>query len=176
MTVSRLPLTAAFVASLLLHALALLPEWLAEKPPPRPPPLLANLQPHSAAPATPELRLATPSLSEKPAVPHLPAKPQEKRPAAENDWRHALRQQIMKQQQAGLFYSRESIAARLEGEVLVFFILDRNGNVDAARVEESSGQPLLDRDAVAAIRRLKGLPADAPRQVLLPVVFRLERK
>jgi len=57
--------------------------------------------------------------------------------------------------------------------VLVLLVLDGNGQVGAARIEQSSGYPILDDAALRAVRSLQSLPADAPRQALLPVRFRL---
>ena len=84
-----------------------------------------------------------------------------------------MREQLARQQESGQFYPAEAIAQGLEGEVLVYFVLGADGDVAAARVEESSGQPLLDAAAVRAVRRLRGLPGDAPQEALLPVRFRL---
>ncbi len=72
-----------------------------------------------------------------------------------------------------LFYPPEAIERGLEGEVLVLLFLDEAGNAIAARVEASSGHPLLDAAAVRAARTLKSLPSSAPREALLPVRFRL---
>jgi len=58
--------------------------------------------------------------------------------------------------------------------VLLLLFLDANGNVQAARVERSSGQPLLDQAAVGAARQLKALPEGAPREAILPVRFKLD--
>jgi len=52
-------------------------------------------------------------------------------------------------------------------------ILDESGQVSAARIEQSSGQAMLDAAALRAVRALHALPADAPRETLLPVRFRL---
>ena len=51
--------------------------------------------------------------------------------------------------------------------------LDDAGHVIAARLEASSGHPILDEAAVRAARTLHDLPAGAPREALLPVRFRL---
>ena len=72
-----------------------------------------------------------------------------------------------------LFYPPEAIERGLEGEALVLLFLDEAGNAVAARIETSSGHPLLDGAAVRAARTLKSLPASAPREALLPVRFRL---
>lgn len=85
-----------------------------------------------------------------------------------------MRKQLQQLKASGLYYSQESFALGLQGNVSVLFVVDSDGNVTAARVEESSGQPLLDRDAVAAVKRLRGLPADTPREGILPLRFRLK--
>lgn len=69
-------------------------------------------------------------------------------------------------------YSKEAVEAGLEGTAMVLLLLDRNGKVIAARIEESSGHALLDRDALKAARRLI-FPKDAPREILYPIRFRL---
>ena len=57
--------------------------------------------------------------------------------------------------------------------MLVLIIIDEDGRVTAARVEQGSGHRLLDDAALRAVRSLRSLPADAPREALLPVRFRL---
>lgn len=89
-------------------------------------------------------------------------------------WEQAVSQQLRKLRAQGRYYSRESIELGLEGSVLVLFVLDSEGNVTGARVQESSGHALLDRDAVAAVKLLRGLPSDTPREVVLSLRFRLK--
>ena len=72
-----------------------------------------------------------------------------------------------------LFYPAEAIERGLEGEALVLLFLDEAGNAIAARIEASSGHAVLDAAAVRAARTLKSLPANAPREAVLPVRFRL---
>jgi protein TonB len=72
-----------------------------------------------------------------------------------------------------LLYPRVAVERGLQGEALVLLFLDAAGTVAAARLEASSGHPLLDEAAVRAARTLRGLPDSAPRDVLLPVRFRL---
>jgi len=75
--------------------------------------------------------------------------------------------------QRELPYPPEAIERGLEGEALVLLFLDAAGNVVAARLESSSGHALLDDAALRAARSLRALPDSAPREVLLPVRFRL---
>ena len=77
------------------------------------------------------------------------------------------------QLQRELPYPPEAIERGLQGEALVLLFLDPAGNAIAARLESSSGHALLDDAALRAARSLRALPASAPREVLLPVRFRL---
>lgn len=68
-----------------------------------------------------------------------------------------------------------------EGRALVRFSLDREGQLVALRVSESSGNPLLDEAALETVRRAApfppppdGLPFAVIEDIYLPVVFRLE--
>ena len=163
---SRLPL--ALTASLLAHALVLVAPGLLRPPaaPAQAAPLQAQLRAQvTAAPSVPELQL--------PPTPAPSPPPRKASPPAAKTWTQSVRDQLVQQQSNGLFYPAEAIAQGLEGEVLVYFIVDTQGNIAAARVEESSGQPLLDDAAVRAVRRLRSLPGDAPQEALLPVRFRL---
>lgn len=164
----------AFCVSLLIHAAPFLAgNWLASEAPPapRPPALLAQLQ---VAPPLPELIVPEPPQpkTERPAARPRPPAPSGPGSAA-SPWQRAIREQFSRQQEAGLFYPSEAIRQGLEGEALVFMMLDADGNVVAARIEAGSGHELLDRAALDAVRRLRALPADAPQEALLPVRFLL---
>lgn len=84
-----------------------------------------------------------------------------------------MKQQLKNLQEKGLFYPEEAIRLGQQGSALVFMIVDESGAVVAARIEESSGFPVLDAAALRAVRALRSLPADTPREALLPVRFRL---
>lgn len=55
-------------------------------------------------------------------------------------------------------YPTEARARRLEGVAYVRFTMDRQGRVLSAELERSSGYPVLDREAVALLRRAQPLP------------------
>lgn len=184
---------AALLCSLALHAAALL-----LLPPPAAParaavPLQARLRPPPVTPAAQEPLPPPPREEAAPPPPEKTAtakpKPEKKAPAkpaparfkeppasfngypvlAGNAARSAF-SQLARQP----LYPPEAIARGLQGEVLLLLFLDANGNVQAARVERSSGQPLLDQAAVGAARQLKALPEGAPREAILPVRFKLD--
>lgn len=79
--------------------------------------------------------------------------------------------------QKNMHYPRAARLAGQEGEVVVRFVIDRNGAVQAIRVESKSGFPLLDREAREMIERgnpFPGIPDDMPGQQLevrVPVNF-----
>jgi protein TonB len=172
----------ALGASLLLHFLPLavnLEHAPAPQPPP-PAPLAARLQPPPTPPAPPPLALPeqpTPAASApqpRPVkAPPRASPPAERPPVTATTWTQSVRQQFERQEERGQFYPAEAIAQGLEGEVLVLIIIDPAGNVTAARVEQGSGHRILDEAALRAVRALRSLPADAPRDALLPVRFRL---
>ncbi|MFN4340572.1 MAG: energy transducer TonB [Azonexus sp.] len=180
MTRADFRLAAALALSLLLHLLLLGPERI---PPPRPPapPLQAALRPPppgpvQAAPPAPPLRLPEHAAPASPpaAMPHSPAGHPPRPAPPPKTWTQSVREQLGKQDSAGLFYPAEAIAQGLQGEVHVLLIIDEAGNVVATRLEQSSGHAILDEAALRAGRRLKSLPADAPRQTVLPIRFRLK--
>jgi protein TonB len=120
------------------------------------------------------------TLPEPPKPSTIPPKPpppkpeqREKPPVAAKTWTQAIRQHLKKLDDSGQFYPEEAIARGLEGEVLVLIIIDESGRVTAARIEQGSGHRILDDAALRAVRSLRSLPADAPREALLPVRFRL---
>ncbi|WP_153144827.1 energy transducer TonB [Dechloromonas sp. H13] len=160
-----------------MHSLPFVRGLLPEpSPPPPPPPLTASLRPPPVAPLPPPppLTLPEPPKSAPPvAKPPPKPRPPEKPPAAAKTWTQAVRQHLKKLDDSGQFYPAEAIARGLEGEALVLIIIDESGSVTAARIEQGSGHRLLDDAALRAVRSLRSLPADAPREALLPVRFRL---
>jgi len=178
MTQANFRLLFALALAVLLHLLPFLPEWLRDKatkpPPPAPasPQLDARLRP---PPLPQQAQLHIEQAASKPEAKSAPPEPRTKTatPWATPNWQESVRQQLRQQQKRGAFYPAEAIARGIEGEVLILMILDAGGQVVAARVEQSSGHPILDDAAVRSVRALNSIPADAPREILLPVRFRL---
>ena len=172
----RLRLALALALSLSLHFLPFInpqPPESAQKTASAP--LEAQLRPPPPLPE--QAALSLPKEEPRPATPPpAPRKPKLTRPGAQPaaSWQTEVRRQLKNQHERGLFYPAEAIAQGLEGEALVLLILDSNGQVSAARIEESSGHRQLDAAALRAVRALHGIPADAPRETLLPVRFRLK--
>ena len=167
-------LALALTFSLLLHLAPFLRDLLATAPQENHrPPLQARLAPPppTLAPVQPPLEL--PPANKATPEKHPEPKKQPPKTAGNKSWSQEIRRQFQQQQARGLFYPAEAIARGLEGEVLVLIILDESGQVSAARVEQGSGYPLLDEAALRAVRALHSLPADAPREAMQPVRFRL---
>lgn len=171
-------LAAALFCSLLLHAAPMLPALLStpssgKKPPA--PPLTVELAP--ARPSSPALRLDPPPKADTAATakatPPKPLPPT-KVAAQGPNWVRQVREHLQKLDQQGQFYPRESIALGEQGEVLVLLILNSEGQVVGSRIEQGSGYPRLDEAALRAVRSLRGLSEDAPRETLIPVRFRLK--
>ena len=178
MTRNEYRLLLALAASLLLHILPVVaPLISAPPPPPKAPPIAATLRQPPPAPLPPPPPLTLPEQPKPSATPPEPPplKPEkrEKPPSAAKTWTQAIRQHLKKLDDSGQFYPEEAIARGLEGEVLVLIIIDESGQVTAARVEQGSGHRILDEAALRAVRSLRSLPADAPREALLPVRLRL---
>lgn len=168
----------ALAASLLLHILPFVPGLIpSPAPAPPPPPIVASLRPPPVEPLPPLPPLTLPEQPKPAPTPAKPPpekrKPTEKSAPTAKTWTQAVSQHLKKLNDAGQFYPPEAIARGLEGEVLVLIIIDESGRVTAARVEQGSGHRILDDAALRAVRSLRSLPADAPREALLPVRFRL---
>jgi protein TonB len=76
-------------------------------------------------------------------------------------------------------YPRSARLRRIEGAVLLYFAIDRDGRLLAYRIERSSGHPMLDKETIAMITRAQPLPPipnDMSRdrlEVVVPVQFSL---
>ena len=166
----------ALLLSLLLHVLPFvsLPDF-AQKRPSTAAPIVAELRPPTPKPPPADLPLTMPEQPKPRSEPPPPPPPKAARPQLNKarPWTEVVRQHLKQLDAAGQFYPAEAIAQGQQGEVLVLIVVDESGAVAAARVEQGSGYPLLDAAALRAVRSLRSLPSDAPREALLPVRFRL---
>ena len=182
-TAGHLRLALACILSLLFHALvfgaghllsilqpasaASMPMTLQATlvaPPPLPPPvLLAPDQPEPPEPPAAVVSRPNP----------LPTAVRRPTKATTADVTTAATRTASQQIAENLFYPPEAIANGLEGEAQVMLFLDAAGNAITARLERSSGYAILYDAAVRAARAVRSLPDAAPREVLLPVRFRL---
>ncbi|MCC5853823.1 MAG: energy transducer TonB [Alkalimonas sp.] len=74
-------------------------------------------------------------------------------------------------------YPRAARSRRQQGTVLLYFVLDRQGHVSQSRIEQSSGHPLLDAEALTMLQRAQPLPAmpdsmpQSRLELVVPVQF-----
>lgn len=169
------PLIGALGASLILHLLPFVDAWQTApvSPPEETPPLQARLIPSPFQAASPEFLLPEPETMKGASIDKPIPRAQSATKEIRKTWTQAIGEQFSAQQREGLFYPEEAIQQGLEGEALVLLLLNEQGQVVAARIEESSGHAMLDDAALRAVRRLRTLPADAPMESLLPVRFRI---
>ncbi|HSH43498.1 MAG TPA: TonB family protein [Arenicellales bacterium] len=79
--------------------------------------------------------------------------------------------------QRNMHYPRAARLAGQEGDVVVRFVIDREGNVQSVELETGSGYPLLDREATEMVERgdpFPAMPEDMPGdrlEVRVPVSF-----
>lgn len=79
--------------------------------------------------------------------------------------------------QKNMHYPRAARLAGEEGEVVVRFVIDREGNVQSVELEAGSGHSLLDREATEMVERgnpFPAMPGDMPGErleVRVPVSF-----
>jgi protein TonB len=169
----------AFALSLALHGSLLLPGLLKRLPvaPPRPalqailrlPPVpqpaplpTEPLLKDTIAAETPEE--TTPL--EKPAP--TPAKPSNK-DTLKRDVQIA-RKKLSKTQ----FYPPEAIAQNIEGDVRLIIKIADDGKIDNVSIASSSGHAILDNAAIKTAYAMGALPGVSSRELILPVIFRLE--
>lgn len=176
-------LMACLAGSVLLHAssIALLAgEWhgTMRRPAVAPPLQVRFQEPPPVAAAVPHIdRLIKDTLSDSPAPPAAGAAPPRVSlaGAARARTSAAARERAAQRKLAEhLFYPPEAVAAGIEGEVRLLLTLDPAGNVVEAVVASGSGHPVLDRAALGAAYAIRRLPGAGVRELILPVVFRLE--
>ena len=176
-------LTLAFALSLAVHGAALLPDFLKRLPaaPPKPP-LQAMLRLPPAPEPLPAEPLLKNTLDEEvapkevdPPPPPPPPKPVEPapKPVPKNTQKRDVQiaQRKLSEQQ---FYPPEAIARNIEGEVRLISKLAENGTVDDVAIAASSGHAILDNAAIRAAYAMGALTGVTSRELILPVVFRLE--
>ena len=171
-------LVIALALSLILHLAPMLDEIISQAPlPSKPTPMTAELRPPPALTQAP-LEMPEQAAAHQAAPQKNSSQPQivQQGPAPTRirNWQDEVKRQLRKLDERGQFYPAEAIAQGLEGETLVLLIIDENGEVSAARIEQGSGYRLLDDAALHAVRSLRSLPASTPRETLLPVRFRLK--
>ena len=165
----------ALALSLALHGGLVVPDLVKRLAvaPPRPA-LQAVLRlppkPETPPPAEPLLKNTIDAEETLPAVkPPPPAAPQAKARAVKREVQIAQRKLSQH-----LFYPPEAVARGIEGEVRLIVKLSADGAVENVSVAASSGHPLLDNAAIKAAYAMGRLTGASSRELILPVIFRLQ--
>jgi periplasmic protein TonB len=170
-----LRLILAFALSLAMHGVLLFPDILKRQPvaPTRP-----ALQALLRLPPKPEALLDEPLLKntidtkEAPQIAKqpLPDTPQPKTKTV------AKREVQIAQRKLSehLFYPPEAVARGIEGEVRLILKLSADGNVEDVSIAASSGHSILDNAAIKAAYAMGKLTGATSRELILPVIFRLQ--
>ena len=164
----------ALVLSLALHGSLIIPDALQRlsAAPPRP-----ALQAVLRLPPRPDTPPAEPLLKNTLDTDEAPRP--SKKPSAEPQTspKTIIKREVQKAQKKlsqHLFYPPEAIARGIEGEVRLIILLGDDGRVADVNVAASSGHPILDNAAIKAAYAMGSLPGAISRELLLPVVFRLQ--
>ena len=174
----------ALALSFALHGAVLVPDLVKRLPttPPRP-----ALQAMLRMPPTPEPpraeSLLKNTLDEEvapkevepppPPKPVEPARKPEPKPVPKNTQKRDIQiaQRKLSEQQ---FYPPEAVAQNIEGEVRLIIKLSDRGEVLDVNVAASSGHAILDNAAIRAAYAMGALTGVTSRELILPVIFRLE--
>lgn len=172
----------AIALSLALHGGLLLPDALkrltAAPPPPAlqatlrlPPrpetsaePLLKNTLDDEPAPKTVKAPTPAPEPKKSAAKPQPKTKPVIKREV----------QAAQKKLAQHLYYPPEAVARGIEGEVRLRITLTEDGSIADVNIAASSGHPILDNAAIKAAYATGRLSGATTRELILPVIFRLQ--
>ncbi len=130
-------------------------------PPPEPlqEPLLKNTLDEAETPPQPETK-PPPAPSKPPA----PAPTQRKREVS-------VAQRKLSEH---LFYPPEAVARGLQGEVRLILKLGEKGTIEEVLIAAGSGHAILDNAAIRAAYAMGRLPGVSSRELIFPVVFRLQ--
>lgn len=168
----------AFFISLALHGISLYPGLLKLPATPSRPVLQALLRPPPAplpdeAPEEPLLKNTMDSVETKTTTPAegIVEKPSPtRRKVTQQQAIKAVQQKISEH----LFYPPQAIAQGIEGDVWLILTLGEDGQIEDINIATSSGHALLDNAAIKAAYTL-GRQTGAPsRELVVPVLFRLE--
>ena len=171
----------AFALSLAFHGSLLLPELIKRLPvaPPRPA-LQASLRlpPMPSPVLQPAEPLLKDTIAQDDAIPvEEPPPPPPSPTPAKQSTKDTLKRDVQiarKKLSKTQFYPPEAIAQNIEGDVRLIIKLSDSGSVDDVIVASSSGHAILDNAAIKAAYAMGKLTGVTSRELILPVIFRLE--
>ncbi|MEI9888065.1 MAG: energy transducer TonB [Rhizomicrobium sp.] len=145
-----------------------------------PPPPVPLVQPPPQYIRVPEVNIASdvPPLIQTVATP-VPAVRADPPPVASGETQQSYLARLLSYLNRYKRYPAEAKAARIQGVVLLHFVMDKSGHVTSFEISRSSGKPALDEEALALIQRaqpLPPIPADFGKDTLnaiVPIEFSL---
>ena len=165
----------AFALSFILHGVLLLPDVFKRlAAPSRPAALQATLRmpPVSPPPADTLLKNTLDDTGEKaraePPTPAPKTSPTPKVPTRQNV------QAAQRKLSQHLFYPPEAVARGIQGEVRLILRLSASGAIEDVAIAASSGHAILDNAAIRAAYAMGQLSGGNGRELILPVIFRLQ--
>lgn len=165
----------ALALSLALHGVLILPDILKRLTiaPPRPA-LQASLRlpPRPEALPEPLLKNTLDNEEAPPATKLLPPPPT-LQPTPRSTAKREV-QAAQRKLSEHLFYPPEAVARGIEGEVRLILKLSAEGAVVDVSIAASSGHTLLDNAAIKAAFAMGRLTGATSRELILPVIFRLQ--
>ncbi|WP_313950130.1 TonB family protein [Accumulibacter sp.] len=169
----------ALALSLALHVSLLLPEALTGSTPPAPPALQAMLRlPVKAQVANDEPLLKdtlapdkTPAAAKPP--PPAPRAARATQPAAKAVPRREV-EAAQRKLSEHLYYPPDAVSRGIEGEVRLILTVTPNGSISDVNIAVSSGHSVLDKAAIRAAWAMGKVNWGHSRELILPVIFRLE--
>lgn len=168
----------ALALSLSAHGVLLLPDlWKRLSVAPPRPALQASLRPLPAPAPEPVEPLLKNTIDKDERPRPEPAAPRvaDKRAAALP--KPSLRREVQTAQRKlsqHLFYPAEAVERGIEGDVRLLVKVGAEGRVEAVSVAATSGHPMLDNAAIRAAYAMGALSAGEARELIVPVIFRLQ--
>lgn len=167
----------ALLVSLLLHGGMFYPQWRVPVPPPGDF-LEASLRiPERAPPIadqTPLLKNTLPDEKGAAAVKPAPPRPPVSRPSEPPRTEKRAVEAAQRKLSQHLYYPPDAVSRGIEGEVRLLLTLADDGSIVEVSVAASSGHLILDRAAVRAAWAIGRVNWASSRELILPVVFRLD--
>lgn len=169
-------LTLALALSLALHGSLLLPDAFQRlsAAPPRPA-LQAFLRLPPRPEAPPDDPVLKNTLDSEKVTPTVQPQPTEK--SAKTTHPATAKQAVkvaQKKLSQHLYYPPEAVKRGIEGEVRLLITLTADGRIADINVAATSGHPILDNAALKAAYAMGSLSGTEARELILPVIFRLQ--
>lgn len=143
----------------------------------RRPPVITSIMPDVTIQSLPTAPVAEPPVPKQASQMPAPATPR-----AAGESRESYFNRLLAHLNRYKQYPRAARLARMQGTVMLHFVMDAQGQVLSFEIVKSSARPMLDAEALALMQRaqpLPPLPPDYPTRqldVVVPIEFNLGQK